>query len=185
MAIFSEEKLIDNILTRKLNLDNTSTDEINLLCCVNDNYVNPMINLMFSIRHFCDKKIHLYVHSTGLTELNQEIIKEKMKYLAIDVAIQIIDIPQYKIDFCDDWWTLDCYLKVFAFLNLPKKLKKVICLDADMLCLNDITPLNKIELGNKMIGAVIDDNFCKEVNIKHFVRLNIDYEYFNCGMLVL
>ena len=44
MPLFTEEQLLENIIKSKFTLE----EEINLFCCLDDGYVNPTINLMYS-----------------------------------------------------------------------------------------------------------------------------------------
>ncbi len=179
MPVFTESQLLEKILESKF-----STEEpINLLCCVNDKFVNPMINLMYSIRHFCGSPINLYVLSTKLSDYSIDLINEKMKYLNISPTIKVVSLPNY--DTHSSKWSLDVYLKVFAFEFMPKEVDKVLYLDSDMLNLNNISNIYNFDINGKYLAASIDIDVNHSMVFGRRKKLGIKHDYFNSGMLIL
>lgn len=176
--IFSEKTLLKQIHNIQQN-----GEDINILTCVNDKFVNPMINLMFSIRHFCNRKIKLFVLSTGLTDVSKALIKIKMDFLGIDVEIKVVDLPPYEIYYKQ--WSLDVYLKVFGFHYLPKEINKVLYLDSDMLACDDISQIYDVDLKENILACSIDVNINTSIIFEIRRRLGIKHDYFNSGMLLM
>lgn len=179
MAVFEENQLLNNILNEKLSLDNKT---INLFCCVNDKFVNPMINLMFSIRHFCDKKIQLFILTTSISVESIDFINEKMEYLGIDVWIKQVELPNYDIH--ESRWSLDVLLKTFGFEYLPKDIDKVLYLDADVLATGDISKIYETNIDNHILAAAIDVDVNHTLVFQRRVELSITHDYFSSGVIL-
>ena len=175
--IFSEKNLLKQIKNI-----NQNGEQINILVCINDKYVNPMINLMFSIRHFCNRKMKLFVLSTGLTDVSKALIQMKMAYLKIDVDVQVVEFPNYDTHYSQ--WSLDVYLKVFGFYYLSENVKKVLYLDSDMLACDDVSQIYDVNLKDKLLACSIDVDVNTPSVFERRRNLSIKHDYFNAGMLL-
>jgi len=178
MIIFTEEQLVKNSIMSALN----TGEEINILCCVNDKFANPMINLMYSIRNFCDRKINLYVLTTQMNEETVKLIQEKMDKINVRADIKHVELPAYNIS---SWcWSLDVYLKVLGFEFLPKTVEKILYLDADIIALNDISKLYDIDVTDCLIACAVDSGVNQQRVYERRRTLNIKHDYFNSGVLL-
>ena len=157
---------------------------MNLLMCLNDGYVYPLINLMHSIRKYNSDKIKLFVLSTKLGQSSQELIKEKLGQMNIDVNISIVEVKQFEVA-KNQHYTFDMFLRVFAFNILPKSVDKILYLDADMIAVDDISKIYNTDLENKLLGVVRDFGV-KFKKVKKYVdSLNVGHTYFNSGMILM
>jgi lipopolysaccharide biosynthesis glycosyltransferase len=79
------------------------------------------------------------------------------------------------------------YLKLSIDYALPANIRKVIYLDADILVRADIGELWRYDLGDSVVGAVLDEYVSGTVGRKIKARLGIDPDspYFNSGVLVI
>lgn len=180
MPLFTEEQLLENIIKSKFNVD----EEINILCCVNDLYVNPLINLMYSVRHFSSRRIKLYLLTTQISKKNIDLILKKMNYLGIKINIkEVVDMKKYENSI--KGWSLEVYLKAFAFKLLPKILKKILYLDVDMLACNDVSMVYDINIENYLVGATYDIDMLGSNVFERRKILGIAHDYFNAGVLLL
>lgn len=85
--------------------------------------------------------------------------------------------------------SLEAYLPLCLAEALPK-LERVLYLDADMLCLDDLLPLWKTDLQGKVLGAVADlaiPNFSSARAVRHWQELALpaSQPYFNAGLLLV
>ena len=157
---------------------------MNLLTCINDNYVHPLINLLFSIRRHCKKRINLFVLTTKLSDENVKLISDKMKEIGVNVTIQTVELKKYSLS-NSQHFSLDMFLRILAFDLLPAEIDKILYVDVDMISLKDITPLYETNIKGKLIAAVRDFGVkFKKVN-KYVNSLNLTHTYFNSGMLLM
>ena len=178
IKVFDKVRLLEKIVKSKYD----EGEEINLLCCIDDGYVNPMINLMYSIRHFSSRKLHLYILTTKLSKETEKYIKEKLEYLEIDVTVQRVKIPKY--DTHSSGWSLEVYLKVFAFEFLPKEIEKILYLDADVIALSNVEYLYDTDVENNLLACAIDVDCNHPEVYKRRKSLDIRHDYFNAGVLL-
>ena len=157
---------------------------MNILMCINDNYIYPLINLMYSIKKYNKEKIDLYIFSTGLKKTNIDVLKKTLSHLDISINIKLIDQTQFTF-YGKAHYSVDMFLRIIAFKYLPNNLHKILYLDADMLAVGDIGKIYNYDLDGKLIG-VVDDFIClkNNYNDEYVKSLNIDHPYFNSGMLL-
>ena len=179
MTVFNEGQLLDNILKVKTSLEE---ETINLFCCVNDKLVNPMINLMYSIRHFCDKKLKLFILTTALSPNLIEVIQEKLSYIEVETWIKQVENSSH--DTHESKWSLDVYLKVFGFEYLPNDIDKVLYLDAGILALDDISKIYKTDVSGVLMAAMIDVDVNHPLVFQRRIDFSISHDYFNAGVLL-
>lgn len=182
MEFFLKEQLLQNIKASK---KRDNEEPFNILCCINDSYVNQLIALMTSIRHFCDKKINLYVLSASeFSSKNISFINEKMKFLNITPWAKVIKLPELQFN-KGEVWSIDVYLRVFAFDLLPKNVKKILYIDGDALAYNDISELYSINLENKLLAYALEFNVDTHETYERRRRYGITHDYFNSGVLLM
>lgn len=179
MPIFTEAQLLENIIKSKFNLD----EEINLFCCLDDGYVNPTINLMYSIRHFCDRKINLYILTSKISKDSCRLLKKQLKYLNMGLWIKEVDFKDINIK--EDRWTKDTYLKCFGFKYLPQEVEKALYIDGDVLAVKDISEFYFIDIEKYLLACTFDIDVNNELVFERKKNLNICHDYFNAGVMLL
>lgn len=70
------------------------------------------------------------------------------------------------------------YFRLFLPELLPKEVEKIVYLDSDTICMNDLSPLNDIKINDAYIAGVLDPNSAVEAN-----RLQLE-NYINSGVLI-
>ena len=79
------------------------------------------------------------------------------------------------------------YYRLLAQNYLPKDLDKVLYLDADILCINDLQPLYELPLEDHLYAAASHSKLTEVTTVINKVRLK-NYEsegYFNSGVLLM
>lgn len=76
------------------------------------------------------------------------------------------------------------YIRILIPLFVDARIKRILYLDSDVLVVNSLNELFKIDIGEKAIGAVEDPSL---VSVESFNRLRISKEngYFNSGVLMI
>ena len=88
-------------------------------------------------------------------------------------------------------YPLNIYMRLFIPFFMPREIKKVLYLDVDMITLRNIKNLWEIDLGDNIVGAVLDPRIKTVGNswggIKNYQELKLDPEtkYFNTGLLLI
>ena len=96
------------------------------------------------------------------------------------------------LDFKDDYLPLPSDIQYYPRILAPffsrKESKKILYIDADIICLRDLSEVFKINLNDKILGAV-QDAFYKTFfeGVSNYSSLNFsnDTPYFNSGVLLI
>ncbi len=158
-----------------------------------DNYIDL---LEVAIRSISDTSsgentYDIYILNTGLSKEHIDIISSyKTSHINInftDVSKDINAINDKDALRLRDYYSKTIYYRLFIPKLFPD-IKKAIYLDADVVLVDDIANLFRIDLGDNMVGGVMDevvatDPVFREYSLK---SLGLDYtHYFNSGMLLM
>ncbi len=157
-------------------------NDINILCSLNDAYVNPMLVMLNSMQKHNQEKKTLFVFSTSLSEESEKRIRDFLSDKNFEVNIyrlEFKDLCKYKI------LSNDIFLRIFAFHYLPKEIDKVLYLDADAVFLNDVRKIYDTNLDGKLMACVMDIGAGNLLLDNYFKKLKINHQYFNAGMLLM
>ncbi len=112
--------------------------------------------------------------------------KDKLAFFAEKnaLALQIHDLDRAKLAKLPDpeFFGRAIYNRLLIGDVFARTAKKVLYLDADLICLGDITPLTSLTLHDKIIAAVIDPNQAKTRS--NIGRSNAE-PYFSSGLLYI
>ena len=170
-------------------------ESIILAVVCNNHFVVLLAALLKSIEvtHRSNEFINLYVINDGLSDsnianLNKCISSNKIQLIWIKMidAFPIgIELPLDNTSF-----PVSTYIRLCAPYFVAKGTKRVIYLDVDMVLMEDISNLWKVDLHNYAVGAVTDR--AETIGnpwggIKNYKELNLepDAGYFNAGLLVI
>ncbi|WP_080058100.1 glycosyltransferase family 8 protein [Spirosoma aerolatum] len=135
----------------------------------------------------------LYLVNDGIDSANREKLLQSINpevfnvhWLTIDEAIPVgMALP---ID--QSTFPLNVYIRLFIPFFIPQHLTRVVYMDVDMIAHQDITALWKVDLGNKLLGAVrdraevISSSWGGYQNYRE-LGLHPETPIFNSGLLVI
>lgn len=158
-------------------------DCINIGYGVNDEYTRCMAT---SIASFClnNKKENFTFHivTTSLNVLNKKNIEKLAKNYKINIILY--EIYNDCIVNKNTNWSIAIYYRIFLPL-LIKDVKRLIYVDADIICMKEASSLFEIKLEKEqIIGAVASIKwFSDRQNLK--INLPMKHKYFNSGVLII
>ncbi len=161
---------------------------MNLLFSIDNNYFRQLLTTLFSIRlnTTANDQIDVYV-----------IFDENFKYEdKLQLAITHFGMHFHPVrinseSFNDapttDRYPTTVYYRLLAYKYLPKDLDRILYLDADILCINNLSKLYNIDLKNYMYASAIHTNLTGVTTVINKIRLqNFDSAgYFNSGVLLM
>ena len=131
------------------------------------------------------KSITVYVLSLGLSKENRGKLKEIAdRYSRELVILELGDIRE-KFDFEVDTGGYDISIMGRLFMGemLPKTVKRVLYLDCDTVVVRSLKALWKTDLGDAVLGAVMEPTIYEAV--KESIGLSAEDGYYNSGMLLV
>ncbi|WP_161979186.1 glycosyltransferase family 8 protein [Streptococcus sp. S784/96/1] len=163
------------------------TQPINLLFSINDGYVNQFKVTLYSVvKNASRKDFHVYILQKPLLERHEEVKAYCDKLGVIDTPV-VIDEQAFENAPTTNRYPETIYYRLLAHEYLPEKLERMLYLDADILCINDLVPLYDMDLGQKLYAAASHTEDSDITDAINRLRLG-NYEsasYFNSGVLLM
>lgn len=163
----------------------------------NNNYAPVFSVLMQSILENMNKNNNydFLILSKDISEENKKILKSMANYPNVSVRFTNPTeiMGESNLYVANSVYTDDMYIRVMIPYILTEY-KKVLVLDADMICKKDIAELYNVNLGSCWAGAVKDVVYCGYLNgvvpgtleyAQKTLKLKEPYNYCNTGTLLL
>ena len=160
---------------------------INIALCFDNNFVRQAGVLIKSI--ICSNtknQITFYCISDTILEENKNLLTNvcessnaKVEFMSLDVS-KIANFPVRK----GDHISLATYYRLLLPLILPEELDRVLYLDCDMICVDDLLNFYNTDLEEKSC-AITADMFYDDYRITERLLYPVEEHYFNAGMLLV
>ncbi len=164
--------------------------KINLLFCIDKNYVDKLIDVLMSIRFHNECYFNVYLMSNNLTK---EDIDNIENFISNDNKGQLhpilINDNNFKFPMHIDYISYVTYFRLFSPFIIKDDIDRLLYLDCDLICTGDILELYNMDFqGNTIIAC---EN-CLTDRLKHLQAkfnsrfgLPVDNKYINAGMLMI
>ena len=163
------------------------TQAINLLYSIDDGYVDQFKTTLYSIvKNASRKDFRVYILQKPLLKRHEEIVQFCQK-LGISYKPVVIEEKAFDMAPTTDRYPETIYYRLLAHEYLPEELDKILYMDADILCINDLVPLYEMNLGDKLYAAASHTEDSDITDAINRLRLG-NYEsksYFNSGVLLM
>lgn len=160
---------------------------MNLLFSINDRFYQQMMTVLYSIYLNSEcQNVNVYVIVTADFQHTDDLQNACER---LEMKLHEVFIPEE--DFADapvtDRYPKTIYNRLLAHLYLPRDLHRILYLDANLLCINDLTPLYNLDLNGYMYASAIHTNLTNATDVINKIRLqNFDADgYYNSGVLLM
>lgn len=160
---------------------------MNLLFSIDDHYITQLETVLLSIKlNTQPSPIHVYVIQkqplTRTAELTSFCQRLEMTYHPI-----LVNNGMFEQAPVTDRYPTTIYYRLLAHKLLPTSLHKILYLDADVLCINDLTALYKTDLTGYLYASAIHTGLTNTTDVINKIRLqNFDADgYYNSGVLLM
>ncbi|GKS81694.1 glycosyl transferase [Ligilactobacillus pabuli] len=160
---------------------------MNLLFAVNDGFVDQMLTVVYSILQNSQPDwVRVYVIQEQPLEQT-----EKIEQFCQNKQVEYVPLVVTGNEFADAKVTgrypQTIYYRLLAHKYLPETLDKILYLDADLLCINDITPLYETNLDGYLYAACSHSGLTNVTDVVNKVRLGNEEAdaYYNSGVLLM
>lgn len=177
----------------------TIMNRINIALAINEAYAMQAAVCITSIVENLTASIHIYMYILHIGDNSK--IKRKLDYLLKkykNISINYIDVDHILADrisflkLSHERFSIETYFR-FLLPELLPDVDKILYMDADTICLNDISILYDINIDNYYLGAVKDIYMIVwrrlDINIDKYIsevlNINDGYTYFQAGIILL
>lgn len=173
-----------------------TNDRISVVLACDDHYIVLLAALLKSIEmnHVSEEIVDIYIvddqiSKTSKKKLNASLSHDKLNLIWLKMA-EII--PEgVVLPLVNNSYPLNTYIRLLIPYFIPKDVRKIIFIDVDMIMLDDISNLWKMDTGKYVIGAVSDTigPVAKTIGegIENYKELGLNPEekYFNAGLQLI
>lgn len=160
---------------------------MNLLFSIDDRFVNQLATVLTSIAENTNAEdFQVYVIADHPLEASAQLAAycEQLKMTYHPVVIDPQDFAQAPIT---DRYPTTIYYRLLAYKYLPADLDRILYLDADVLCINDLQSFYQMDLSHHLYASAIHTALSNTTDVINKIRLqNFDADgYYNSGVLLM
>ncbi len=156
---------------------------LNIVFAGDDNYIEPISVALTSLHMTTKSPINIFILTKGFNQNNYQKLRQLDDKLSrINIQILPIQLEAFQKFPITNRWNESIYFRYLIADILPDK-NKVLYLDGDIVVLDDLTPLFKIDLGQYVIAGVIEDLEADTVTKKAILK-SAPF-YINSGVLLM
>lgn len=159
---------------------------MNILVTLNSNYIKPLKVMLKSLfMNNPDDSFNIYLIHSSLTkeeifDINQFISKNNQQLFTIKIQSQCFNEAPITMHY-----SKEMYYRLLAYKFLPSDLDKILYLDPDIIVINEIRKLYKLDISNYLYAAAFHNSIpVKEVNKLRLFPYDIE-KYYNSGVLLM
>ena len=160
---------------------------MNLLFSIDDRFWRQMLTVLNSIRlNSQSRQIDVYVIQSQKLAHTKEI-KQICELWGMHYHPIVIKDEEFDQAPVTDRYPKTIYYRLLAHQYLPKQLHRILYLDADVLCINDVGSLYDTDLDGYLYASAIHTGLTGTTEVINKIRLqNFDADgYYNSGVLLI
>ncbi|MDC2840519.1 glycosyltransferase family 8 protein [Limosilactobacillus mucosae] len=160
---------------------------MNLLFSIDDRFWRQMLTVLNSIRlNSQSRQIDVYVIQSQKLAHTKEI-KQICELWGMHYHPIVIKDEEFDQAPVTDRYPKTIYYRLLAHQYLPKQLHRILYLDADVLCINDVGSLYDTDLDGYLYASAIHTGLTGTTEVINKIRLqNFDADgYYNSGVLLM
>ena len=161
------------------------SQQIHTVFCIDEDYAPHLSALLLSIQANNNCFVHCHViYQTLSSKSKERLISPLNEFMKVHFHKFNSSLNRCTLsERYTNRVTLTTYYRLYLTEILPKKLDRVIYLDADLICMGSLLELWNIPLNGNMLGVVEDSALSAE---KRWNTLGlIEERYFNAGVLII
>lgn len=159
---------------------------MDLLFAVDDRFVSQMLTVVYSVMENTPEDVDFYVLQKRRLQNTKMIVRfaERTGARYHPLVMEGEDFSDFPVT---DRYPETIYYRLIAHRYLPEDMDRILYLDADILCINDLRPLYNLDFDGKMYAAASHSGLTNMANVINNVRLGSDSgeSYFNSGVLLM
>lgn len=160
---------------------------MNLLFAIDDRFVSQLETVLLSIHlNTKERDIDFYVLQKTPLQLEAELQAIATEF-GMTYHRVLVDESLFENAPVTDRYPTTIYYRLLAHQMLPQSLHKILYLDADLLCINDLGTLYHTDLTGKMYASAIHASLTNTTDVINKIRLqNFSADgYYNSGVLLM
>ncbi len=161
-------------------------EPIKLLFTLDQNYLPQLQVVLTSLRlNNPGEQFDIYLMHRGLTSEDLTLLEERCAAYGWTLTAITVDASLFDGAPVTKQYPQEMYYRMLAPHLLPEHIERVLYLDPDILVINPLRPLWETELDGHLFAAAAHTGKTELVSSVNRVRLNVENDYFNSGVLLI
>lgn len=157
---------------------------VNILVTLNAAYISPLKVMLKSLFDNCSESLDIYLMHADIREAEINQLSKFVTRHGHTLYPLLVDKDVFSDAPVNSYYSKEMYYRLIAHTLLPYHVDKVLYLDPDILVLNPIEPLYRIELGDCFFAAAAHAK--PMISYINKIRLKIESNrYYNSGVLLI
>ena len=161
-------------------------ESMKLLFTLDKNYL-PQLHVVLTSLRFNNpgESFDIYLMHRGLQDEDLETIKRRCQAYDWQFKAITVDETLFAHAPVSKQYPQEMYYRMLAPHLLPADVERVLYLDPDILVINPLRPLWETDLDGCLFAAAAHTGKTELVSSVNRVRLNVEHDYFNSGVLLI
>lgn len=160
--------------------------KIELLFTLDEGYLAPLKVALLSIYDNHPRQtLRIWLVHERISTESIASLQTFCDYLGFELQVIKVDGSNWASAPTVARYPKEMYFRLLAGEILPKEVTKVLYLDPDILVINSLSDLWKLELEQHLLAAATHTGLLDVATPINKVRLDLDHEYYNSGVMLL
>ena len=160
--------------------------KIELLFTLDEGYLAPLKVALLSIYdNHPRQSLRIWLVHERISTESIASLQTFCDYLGFELQVIKVDGSNWASAPTVARYPKEMYFRLVAGEILPKEVTKVLYLDPDILVINSLSDLWKLELEQHLLAAATHTGLLDVATPINKVRLDLDHEYYNSGVMLL
>lgn len=160
--------------------------KIELLFTLDEGYLAPLKVALLSIYdNHPHQTLRIWLVHERISTESIASLQTFCDYLGFELQVIKVDGSNWASAPTVARYPKEMYFRLLAGEILPKEVTKVLYLDPDILVINSLSDLWKLELEQHLLAAATHTGLLDVATPINKVRLDLDHEYYNSGVMLL
>lgn len=160
--------------------------KIELLFTLDEGYLAPLKVALLSIYdNHPRQSLRIWLVHERISTESIASLQTFCDYLGFELQVIKVDGSNWASAPTVARYPKEMYFRLLAGEILPKEVTKVLYLDPDILVINSLSDLWKLELEQHLLAAATHTGLLDVATPINKVRLDLDHEYYNSGVMLL
>ena len=161
-------------------------EKINLLTALDKNYL-PQLNVLMTSADLNNPgtQFDLYLLHSGLSEAEIESVRRSAERAGNGFFPVKVDEKLFDGAPVSRQYPKEMYYRLLAGKMLPREINRVLYLDPDILIINPLLPLWKLDMKGELFAAAAHTGKTELANSVNRLRLGVNHDYYNSGVLLM
>ena len=159
---------------------------MNILITLDENYF-PRLRVLLTSLKMNDPGEHfdIYLLYSGLSERMLRAVERWCRAAGYEFHPIRMDGDLFENAPVSSRYPTEMYYRLLASRLLPQELNRIIYLDPDILVINPLRPLCETNMSGWLFGAAAHTGKTELVNDVNRLRLGVEHDYYNSGVLLM